>query len=59
MAGSPYADAFRVLAGDGGAAPGANPQIIATKIAQIGELQNFMASFKQKLASAGKAPAVN
>jgi hypothetical protein len=59
MANSAYTDAFRVLVGDGAAAPGADPQAIAVKIAQLGELQNFMSSLKQKIASAGKAPAVN
>src|SRR6185312_9026641 len=40
MAGSRFADAFRVLAGDGTAAAGTDPQALATQVAQIGELQN-------------------
>ena len=54
MAGSHFADAFRVLAGDGSTAPGTDPQALAHQVAQIGELQNFMAAYKDKLASAGK-----
>lgn len=59
MAGSAFADAFRVLAGDGASAPATDPQALASKIAQIGELQSFMGAYKDKLASAAKAGAVN
>jgi hypothetical protein len=59
MAGSRFADAFRVLAGDGSTAPGTDPQALASRVAQIGELQNFMAAYKEKVASAGKAGKVN
>jgi hypothetical protein len=59
MAGSRFADAFRVLAGDGTAPPGTDPQALASKVAQIGELQGFRAAYKDKLASAAKTGAVN
>ena len=59
MAGSQFADAFRVLAGDGASVVAADPKTVAAKIAQLGELQNFMASFKDKIASAAKTSAVN
>ncbi|HXQ51252.1 MAG TPA: hypothetical protein VN802_09190 [Stellaceae bacterium] len=59
MAASRYADAFRVLAGNGSSATGADPKTIATQVAQIGELQGFMAAYKERLASSTKSATVN
>lgn len=58
MGSTSFAGAFRVLAGSGADAS-ADPRTFASQVAQIGELQNFMASFKQKLASGAKVGAVN
>ena len=55
MGSTGFAGAFRVLAGSGADA-NADPRTFASQVAQIGELQNFMASFKQKLASTGGKP---
>ncbi|MBV9521425.1 MAG: hypothetical protein JO010_01445 [Alphaproteobacteria bacterium] len=45
---SPFRDAFRVVAGDTAAAKGDIRQL-AAKVAQIGELQSFMADYRRKL----------
>lgn len=58
MAATRYAAAFRVIAGDSSGPAGGDPATIASNVAQIGELQSFMASFKQKLAGA-KLSAIN
>jgi hypothetical protein len=59
MNGSSLADAFRVLAADGGAEPAADDtRARASRVAQIGDLQSFMSAYKQKLAS-GKLSAIN
>jgi hypothetical protein len=42
---SPNRDAFRVIAGE--AADGDDPRALAAKVAQIGDLQNFMAAYKK------------
>ncbi len=44
---TPYRDAFRILAGTGMAETG--PGTIADRVAQIGDLQSFMTSYKQRL----------
>jgi hypothetical protein len=59
MAGSRFADAFRVLAGDDAGPALSDPGKIAQQVAQIGELQNFMSSYRDKLASSAKPAAIN
>ncbi len=59
MADTPFADAFRVVAGD--AAPGrgeTDPRVIAKRVAQVSELQSFMANYKERLAK-DKLSAIN
>lgn len=53
MAGTKSADAFSIIAGDdnAAAAAGGTPNQIASRVAQIGALQNFMAAYKQRLAN--------
>lgn len=59
MAASPFADAFGVVAGDGSAAPGGgDPVAIANRVAEVGELQSFMAGYKARLAK-DKLSAIN
>jgi hypothetical protein len=60
MEGTKSADAFSIVAGDDGNArkAGGTPNQIADRIAQIGALQNFMASYKQRLAN-DKLSAIN
>jgi hypothetical protein len=59
MAASRYAQAFHVLAGTGGSDQGKDPSALAGQVAQIGELQSFMASYRDKLTSDAKPPTVN
>jgi hypothetical protein len=59
MAASPFAEAFRVVAGD--ASPGAgetDPRTIANRVAQVSDLQSFMTNFKARLAKE-KLSAIN
>jgi tetratricopeptide (TPR) repeat protein len=58
MAATPMADAFDVVAGDTGGDKDADPRAIARRIAQIGELQSFMASQRSRLATE-KLSAIN
>jgi len=60
MAGTPSADAFNIVTGDVNAAAsgGGTTNEIAARIAQIGTLQNFMAAYKQRLAT-DKLSAIN
>jgi hypothetical protein len=58
MAASPFADAFRVVAGEPGAGSDGDPRALATRVAQLGELQSFMASYKERLAKE-KLSAIN
>jgi tetratricopeptide (TPR) repeat protein len=58
MAATPFADAFRVVAGEPGAAGEGDPRAIASRVAQLGELQSFMASYKERLAKE-KLSAIN
>jgi hypothetical protein len=44
---SPYKDAFRIVAGTGSDSEGA--KTIADRVAQMGDLQSFMAGYKQRL----------
>ena len=51
MAATAVADAFNVVAGDGPSAGGASdPRAVASRVAQVGELQSFMANYKERLA---------
>ncbi|HXY99738.1 MAG TPA: tetratricopeptide repeat protein [Stellaceae bacterium] len=50
MAATALADAFRVVAGDGASAGGGDPRAVASRVAQLGELQSFMANYKERLA---------
>ncbi len=52
MGATSFADAFHVLAGSGDGDASADPRKLAGNVAQIGELQSFMATYRQKLASA-------
>jgi hypothetical protein len=52
MGATSFAAAFRVLAGSDDGDAGADPRQLAVKVAQIGELQSFMATYRQKLAGA-------
>lgn len=60
MDGTSSAAAFKVLAGDDNmaAALSGNPNEIASRIAQVGALQSFMAAYKQRIA-ADKLSAIN
>ncbi|HZB92014.1 MAG TPA: hypothetical protein VE397_11265 [Stellaceae bacterium] len=60
MAATPLADAFRVVAGDAPAEVGAatDPRSIASRVAELGDLQSFMASYKERLAK-DKLSAIN
>ncbi|HEV2548464.1 MAG TPA: hypothetical protein VGU20_14080 [Stellaceae bacterium] len=58
MAATPFADAFRVVAGEPGAAGEGDPRAIANRVAQLGELQSFMASYKERVAKE-KLSAIN
>jgi len=60
MVGTTSADAFSIIADDNNAAAaaGGTPSEIASRVAQIGTLQNFMAAYKQRLAS-DKLSAIN
>ncbi len=60
MVGTKAADAFNVIADDNNAAAaaGGTPNQIADRVAQIGTLQNFIAAYKQRLAS-DKLSAIN
>jgi tetratricopeptide (TPR) repeat protein len=46
MDATPSAQAFRVLAGDPAKEPSTDPSVLANRVAQIGDLQKFMAAFK-------------
>ncbi len=51
MAATAVADAFNVVAGDGPSTGGASdPRAVASRVAQVGELQSFMANYKERLA---------
>ena len=60
MAAGPLAEAFQVVAGEApslGAGDG-DPRAIASRVAEVGELQSFMASYKERLAK-DKLSAIN
>jgi tetratricopeptide (TPR) repeat protein len=57
MAATPFADAFSVVAGEPGGGEG-DPRALANRVAQLGELQSFMASYKERLAKE-KLSAIN
>ncbi len=57
MDASPFRDAFRVIAGSGAATAGDIRQL-AGKVAQVGDLQGFMASYRERLAKQ-KLSAIN
>lgn len=51
MAETVFADAFRVVAGDSAvSASDGDPRLVASKLAQVSELQSFMAGYKERLA---------
>jgi tetratricopeptide (TPR) repeat protein len=59
MLASPYADAFRVVAGAPQTlAGGGDPRAIASRVAEVGELQSFMANYRERLAK-DKLSAIN
>ncbi len=60
MAATSLADAFRVVAGDAPATGGNadDPRSIANRVAELGELQSFMTSYKERLAK-DKLSAIN
>jgi tetratricopeptide (TPR) repeat protein len=59
MAASAYADAFRVVAGEPQTlAGGGDPRAIASRVAEVGELQSFMANYRERLAK-DKLSAIN
>ena len=57
MDASPFRDAFRVIA-SGGAAPSGDIRQLAGKVAQVADLQGFMASYRERLAKQ-KLSAIN
>ena len=59
MAASSYAKAFDVLAGSGTSANAKDPSALANQVAQIGDLQSFMASYGDKSGNETKAATVN
>jgi hypothetical protein len=58
MAATPFADAFRVVADDPAAIGEGDPRTVANRVAQVGELQSFIAGLKEKVAK-DKLSAVN
>jgi len=58
MAASPYAQAFRLIAGDEGIGADADPRVRARNLADIVELQNLTSELRSSIA-AGKPGAVN
>jgi len=52
MSATPLATAFRIVAGDtsGGSDRDSDPVSIAKRVAQLPELQSFMASLKERVA---------
>jgi tetratricopeptide (TPR) repeat protein len=58
MTDTPVADAFRIVAGDPGTGGEADPRALASRVAQVGDLQSFMASYKERLAK-DKLSAIN
>ncbi|HWI26964.1 MAG TPA: hypothetical protein VN668_08325 [Stellaceae bacterium] len=60
MAATPLADAFRVVAGESTATGPStdDPVSVASRVAEVSELQSFMASYKQRLAK-DKLSAIN
>jgi tetratricopeptide (TPR) repeat protein len=58
MTGGPYANAFRLIAGDDSAATASDPRERAKQLAEIGELKEFAAQLRNDLAS-GKTGAIN
>jgi tetratricopeptide (TPR) repeat protein len=59
MAASSFAKAFHVLAGSGSTNDSADPSTVAGQVAQIGDLQSFMANYGGKTGSDAKAATVN
>ncbi len=59
MAASSYAKSFQVLAGSGASDQPKDPSALAVQVAQIGDLQSFMASYGGKAGSDAKAATVN
>jgi hypothetical protein len=57
MDASPFRDAFRVIA-SGGTAPSGDIRQLAGKVAQVADLQGFMASYRERLAKQ-KLSAIN
>ncbi len=51
MNAGPYGDVFRIVSGDNSGVPSgeSDPRLVASRVAQISELQSFMASYRQKL----------
>jgi hypothetical protein len=58
MAATPFADAFRVVADDPTAVAEGDPRTVANRVAQVSELQSFIAGLKEKVAK-DKLSAVN
>jgi tetratricopeptide (TPR) repeat protein len=60
MAATPFAQAFEVVAGDTAAAGAAegDPRAVASRVAEVSELQSFMANYKARLAK-DKLSAIN
>lgn len=58
IAGTPSEDAFNVVAGDSSDSGNGTPTEIASRVAQVGMLQNFMSAYKQRLANT-KLSAIN
>jgi tetratricopeptide (TPR) repeat protein len=59
MAASPFAEAFRVVAGNPSSGAGeTDPRTIANRVAQVSDLQSFMTNFKARLAKE-KLSAIN
>jgi hypothetical protein len=57
MEASPFRDAFRVISG-GGVASSGDIRQLAGKVAQVADLQGFMASYRERLAKQ-KLSAIN
>lgn len=58
MAATPQADAFHIIASEDSAGSGTDPREAASRVAQLGELQDFMAAYKARLATE-KLSAIN
>jgi tetratricopeptide (TPR) repeat protein len=56
MGATAYGDAFRIIAGDPASGGDGDPRAIASRVAQVSELQSFMSGLKQQFAKDRSVP---